>query len=101
MNNHSVPLILAAGAITYLTRISGFALGARPIPPALEVFLRFVPIAAFAALAAPGLSGTDSELLPRLLGAGLASVAVLKFGRLWLCIAVGMTTFWLSRWLIV
>ncbi len=100
MNSHGVPLILTAGVLTYLTRIGGFALGNRPIPARLEGFLQFVPIAAFAALTAPGLSGTDPELVPRLLGAGLASAAALRFGRLWLCIAVGMAVFWVSRWLI-
>jgi len=87
--------------VTYATRIAGLMLSDRPIPEPVERFLRFVPIAAFAALIAPGLSGTDPELLPRLLGAGVASAAVLKFGRLWLCITVGMAVFWLSRWIFV
>ena len=100
MNNHGLPLIAIAAVVTYATRIGGLMVGDRPVPAPVERFLRYVPIAAFAALTAPGLSESDGESLPRLLGAGIAAAAVLKFGRLWLCIAVGMSVFWLSRWML-
>lgn len=99
MRDHLWLTIALAAAITYLTRIAGFALGARTIPPALQRFLRFVPIAAFASLTAPGLSA-GGETLPRLLAAVAGAVAVLRFGRLWLCILVGMTVYWLARWVV-
>jgi branched-subunit amino acid transport protein len=100
MDARVLPLIVAAAAITFGTRLAGFGLGDRRIPDAFRRFLGFVPIAAFAALVAPGLSGTTADLVPRLAAAGAAAFAVLRFGRLWACLVVGMTVFWLTRWLL-
>jgi branched-subunit amino acid transport protein len=90
-------VFVLAGAVTYATRLAGLALGDRTVPPAAARFLHFVPIAAFAALVAPGLGGIDQDTVPRLLAAAAASVAVVRYGRLWACIAVGMAVFWLAR----
>jgi branched-subunit amino acid transport protein len=95
-----LPLIAGAAAITLGTRIAGLCLGDWPVPEALRRFLGYVPIAAFAALVAPGLGGSADDLIPRLAAAGAAAFAVLRFGRLWACLAVGMTVFWLTRWLL-
>jgi branched-subunit amino acid transport protein len=93
-----LPLIVAAALITYGTRVAGLALGHRSVPAVIQRFLTYVPIAAFAALAAPGLGGRDDELVPRLVAATVAALMVLRLRRLWVCLAVGMTVFWLTRW---
>lgn len=98
MSGDRIPLILAAAAVTYLTRIAGLTLGRREIPATARVFLSYVPIAAFAALLAPDLATGGSETAPRLLGAGIATLVVYRFGTLWACIAAGMTVYWLTRW---
>ena len=89
-------VILAVAAVTYATRLAGFALGRRPVPPAVEWFLAFVPIAAFAALVAPGLA-VGGELAPRLLAATAAAIAVLRSGKLWAGLAAGMAAYWVAR----
>jgi branched-subunit amino acid transport protein len=97
MDRSLLSLIAAAALLTYATRIAGLSLGDRRLPPVIVRFLSYVPIAAFAALVAPGLGGTDGELVPRLAAAGVASAVVLRTGRLWACLLVGMMTFWLMR----
>lgn len=98
MSADRLPLIIAAAILTYATRFAGLALGDRVVPPAVTRFLSYVPIAAFAALVAPGLGARDADTLPRLAAAGAAAFVVLRFHRLWTCLIVGMTVFWLSRW---
>ena len=98
MSGERIPLILAAAAVTYLTRFAGLSLGRREIPEPVRVFLGYVPIAAFAALLAPDLATGGSETAPRLLGAGIAALVAYRFGALWACIAVGMAVYWLMRW---
>jgi len=93
-----LPLIVAAAAITYGTRIAGLAFGDRAVPTPVRRFLAYVPVAAFAALAAPGIGGTDHELIPRLAAVTIASVVVLRIGRLWACLTIGMGVYWLTRW---
>lgn len=95
-----VPLIVVAAVITYCTRIAGLSFGDREVPPWAQRFLRFVPIAAFSALIAPGLGGRDDDLIPRLAAAAIATLVVLKIGRLWVCLMVGMTVFWVTRWMV-
>ena len=89
-------LILAVAAVTYATRIAGFALAGRTPPAAVARFLAYVPIAAFAALVTPGL-GTGGEPAPRLLAAVAAAIAVLRLGKLWSGLATGMAVYWLTR----
>jgi branched-subunit amino acid transport protein len=98
MTTQSLALTFAlAGAITFATRYAGLLLGDRAVPPFVARFLHFVPIAAFAALVTPGLTESGDEALARLLAAGIASVVVVRFGRLWLCLVVGMLVFWALR----
>jgi branched-subunit amino acid transport protein len=97
MERDYLPLIVAAALITYATRVAGLSLGDRRLPPAIGRFLSYVPIAAFAALAVPGFGGGDDELLSRLAAAGAAAAVVLLTRRLWACLIVGMTVFWLTK----
>jgi branched-subunit amino acid transport protein len=92
-----VPLIVACALVTYGTRLAGLSLGERAIPDGVRRFLTYVPVAAFAALIVPGL-GANGELPPRLAAAIVATIVVLRLGRLWACLAVGMTVYWLTRW---
>ena len=90
-------LILAVAAVTYATRLAGFALAGRALPNGVERFLAYVPVAAFAALIAPGIGAGGGELAPRLLGVAAATVAVLRLGRLWSGLAAGLGVYWLAR----
>ncbi len=92
-----IPLIAASAAITDLTRITGFYLRADRFSPRFEQFLDDVPIAAFAALAAPGILAGGDETGPRRVAALVAAFFVWKFRALWLCIATGFTAYWLAR----
>jgi branched-subunit amino acid transport protein len=92
-------LIAGAGLVTYLTRVPGFYLGRWSVPDVVARFLNYVPVAAFAALAAPGI-GPGADWLPRLLGAGVAAVLMLRFGQLWLCLVGGMLGFWAVAFLL-
>jgi branched-subunit amino acid transport protein len=60
-------------------------------------FLRFVPIAVFAALVAPNLAGDRGEWLERVIAAVLAGVAAWHTRQLWVAIVVGVVVFWLLR----
>ena len=92
-------LIATVAVATYLTRVAGFALGEREVPPTVGRFLSYVPVAAFAALAAPGVA-VGGEIGPRLLAVVAAAVAVLRLGRLWVGLAAGMGAYWLARLLL-
>jgi uncharacterized membrane protein len=89
-------LVVAVAGVTYATRIAGFNLGGRGLSPAMRRFLEDVPVAAFAALLAPGLAGSGG-IGPRLLGATVAVLVALRLGLLWAGIVAGMAGFWLAR----
>jgi uncharacterized membrane protein len=97
MKNEQILMILGAAVLTYATRISGFLLHGRTVPVQAERFLGYVPVAVFAALVAQAFTGGTADLTPRIAALGIASLAVLRFQRLWICLAVGMTAFWLLR----
>jgi branched-subunit amino acid transport protein len=97
MNADQLPMILGAALLTYATRLTGFLLHGRTIPVQLDRFLGFVPVAVFAALVAQGFSGGSPDIAPRLLAVGIASITVIRFQRLWICLAVGMLAFWMLR----
>jgi branched-subunit amino acid transport protein len=61
-------------------------------------FFAYVPVAAFAALVAPGLGRSDHDLGPRLAAVAVAACVVLRFPRLWAYIGVGMAVYWFTRW---
>jgi branched-subunit amino acid transport protein len=87
--------ILSVAILTYLTRIAGFRLSSRELPPMLDRFLVYVPVAAFAALAIPGIAEGAGTFPARLIGAALLAVVVLRFSRLWAGLLAGMAGFWL------
>ena len=89
-----LPVIVAVAIVTYVTRIAGFRLGNRTVPPAFNCFLTYVPVASFAALAAPDLASGPGVLPARLIGATLAAVVVLRFGPMWAGLLAGMAGFW-------
>ncbi len=93
----SLGVILAAAAVTYGTRLAGFALAQRRLPPLFGRSLAYIPVAVFAALIAPDLGLGTAELLPRLLGIVAAAVAVWRTRQLWAGLAAGMAMFWLIR----
>ena len=86
--------IAVVAGLTYLTRIAGFQLGQRQLPATFDRFLAYVPIAAFAALAIPGIADGSGTLPARLAGATLAALVVLRFSQLWLGLLAGMAGFW-------
>jgi len=88
-------IIVSVAILTYLTRIAGFRLGDRQLPPAFDRFLAYVPVAAFAALAIPGVVEGSGSFPARLLGAALSALVVLRFGQLWAGLLAGMAGFWL------
>lgn len=92
-----MPLIIAAAVITYLTRVTGFYLRADRFSPRFKQFLDDVPIAAFAALAAPGVLAGGDENIPRTVAALVAAAFVWKFRTLWVCILTGFIAYWLAR----
>lgn len=92
-----MPLILAAAVITYLTRITGFYLRADRFSPRFKQFLDDVPIAAFAALAAPGIFSSGDAFGPRVVAAAVAAVFVWKFRTLWICVVSGFAAYWVAR----
>jgi branched-subunit amino acid transport protein len=91
-----VGLIVAVAVVTYLTRISGFVIGQRNLPEWLSRFLQFVPVAVFAALVTTNFNAGHADMLPRLVGAAAAVLSVLRFRQLWIGLASGMATFWLT-----
>jgi len=89
--------IVAAAVVTYATRLAGFGLGGRAIPPTFERFLAYVPVAVFAALIAPDLGLGDPQWAARGLGIAAAAVVAWRTRRLWAGLGVGLAVFWLVR----
>ena len=83
--------------LTYLTRISGFLIGSRPIPPALDRFLSYVPVAVFAALVVPNVAPTGEHALARIAAVLLAAAVAFRVRQLWASIGAGMALFWIIR----
>lgn len=90
-------MILAAGLVTATLKVAGFGLGGRTVPPVLERFLTYVPVAVFAALIAPDLGIGGDEWPPRLLGVLIAGVAVWRTSQLWVGLTAGMAVYWILR----
>jgi branched-subunit amino acid transport protein len=92
--SQQLALALAVGLVTYATRIGGFLIGARKVPLFAQRFLKYVPVAAFTALFAPGVVTLDTQMPARLIGAAAAAVAVLWLKQLWAGLVAGMAVFW-------
>ncbi len=90
-------LILIAGLVTYGTRLVGFTLDQRRLPPLFGRFLDYIPVAVFAALIAPDLGLGTAELPARLIGITVAALAVWRTRHLWAGLIAGMLAFWLMR----
>jgi branched-subunit amino acid transport protein len=93
-------LVLLMGVVTYATRAVGFVFARRDIPPAVERFLSFVPVAAFAVLIVPGLELGTSEMWPRLIAGIVGGLVTLRWGALWLTLLVGMGCYWLAGYVL-
>ncbi len=92
-------LVASIAVLTYATRYAGFVLGGlggRTMPPAVERFLGYVPIAAFAALVAPGVADGPGGLSARMIAIGVAAVVAIRFKRMWASLLLGMAGFWLA-----
>lgn len=96
-------IVLAAGAITFATRLSFILLfGRLAIPPWLQVALRFVPPAVLTAIFVPELviRGGALDLTPgndRLLAGGLAILVAWRTKNVVLTILVGMASLWVLQ----
>jgi branched-subunit amino acid transport protein len=92
--------ILGMGAITYALRAVMLVAGNRPFPAWLARGLASVPIALFAALAAPGLLRTHGQIAlgPEAAAGGVAALVAWRTGgRMPLVLIAGMGTFLLVR----
>lgn len=89
-----LPLILIVAATTWLARAGGFHLGQRSFPPAVDRFLAWIPVAAFAALITPDLINGPGSLAARLLGALTTVLVVSRAGPYWAALMAGMGAFW-------
>ncbi len=92
----SALLILALAGVTFLIRVAGFALVGRTVPAGFDRFLRFVPVAAFAALAAPDLVLVPAPGL-RLAAALAAALVTVLTRRLELGLVAGLLAFFALR----
>lgn len=89
----TVVTILLMALVTYLPRLAGLSLASLTLPPFWARFLRFVPVAVFAALVAPALPNAGETPI-RLVAAGVAALVLWRFRSLWLGLLVGMVAFW-------
>ncbi len=91
-----LPVILVIAVATWLSRVGGFHLGNRSLPPVVDRFLGWIPLAAFGALAAPGIAHGPGSIPARLLGAIAAAIVVIRFGPYWAGLLAGMGVFWIA-----
>lgn len=94
---NAVAIIMGMALLTYGTRLAGLALVDVAVPAFWLRFLRFVPVAVFAALVAPALPGDRGEWPVRLIAAVIAGIATWWTRKLWVGILTGMACFWLLR----
>jgi branched-subunit amino acid transport protein len=94
------PALVAAGLVTYLTRLSFIALlGRFELPPLAARALRFVPPAVLSAIILPELVLKGGELdlgwhNARLLAGAVAALVAWRTRNVLLTIAVGMAALW-------
>lgn len=89
----TVLTIVLMALVTYLPRLAGLSLASFVLPPFWTRFLRFVPIAVFAALVVPALPNADETPI-RLVAATVAAFVFWRVRSLWLGLLVGMVVFW-------
>ena len=99
MSGEHTAIIAAAAVVTYATRLAGLSLGDWNMPQSMRRIFDRVPVAVFAALAAPGIAGSDVDISPRLAGALVAVVAFLIARQYWIGLLAGMLGYGLARWM--
>lgn len=92
-----VALVVIVALATYATRVVGFTLAGHRIPPLLDRFLAYVPLAVFAALITPNAGVGTRQVAPRLIGLVAAALVVLRVRGLWAGLVAGMAAYWLAR----
>ena len=83
-------------AVTLGSRLAGFVL-VTDLPPFWLRFLHFVPVAVFAALVTPALTGSRGEGEIRVVAATAAAIVAWRTRQLALALLAGMAVFWLLR----
>jgi branched-subunit amino acid transport protein len=98
-------VIVAVGALNYLSRLSFIALFARiEMPPLVARALRFVPAAMLTAIVVPAVvfraPGTVdlSWMNPKVLAALAAAAVAWRWRSVTGTMAAGMTALWLAQW---
>ncbi len=98
-------MIIVVGLSTYALRLSFILLSDRlKLPPTLERALRFVPVAALAAIILPEVvfAGDTLDLTvgnARLVAGFVATMVAWRSRNLFLTIVVGMGVLWTLQWL--
>jgi len=100
-------VIVAVGALNYLSRLSFIALFERvPMPPLMARALRYVPAAMLAAIVVPpvalrGAAEADAALAnAKLVAALVAALVAWRTRSTTATITAGMAALWLARWLL-
>ena len=100
-------VILAVGALNYLSRLSFIALFARiEMPAFVAQALRFVPAAMLTAIIVPAVVFAAPGTLafscanPKLVAALIAALVAWRSGNAVATMGVGMATLWLAQWLL-
>jgi branched-subunit amino acid transport protein len=100
MNWENAAIIAAAAIVTYATRLAGLSLGDWTMPAELRRIFDRVPVAVFAALAAPGIVGSDVDISSRLAGSLVAVIAFVIARQYWVGLLAGMLGYGLARWIL-
>ena len=95
-STYAAALVLSV-ALTYATRILGLVLGARDIPPYVDRVLGYVPLGAFTAIVALGLTDAGNQLSARVAGMVAAGLIAWRLGTLWVALVVGFAVFSMLR----
>jgi branched-subunit amino acid transport protein len=97
--------IIAAGLLTYATRLSSILLSGKfEMPILVERALRFVPVAVLTAIFFPELLIIQGDLMlsfrnPRLLAGLLAILVAWRTKNVMYTIVIGMLTLWLLQFI--
>ena len=100
-------VILAVGALNYLSRLSFIAVFARlDIPPFVARALRFVPAAMLTAIVVPAVVFTAPATLlfsytnPKLVAALVAALIAWRTKSATATMGIGMVALWTAQWLL-
>ena len=90
------PVVAGMVVVTFGSRVLGLFITA-PLPPFWLRFMRFVPIAVFAALVTPNIAGGSGEGIVRVIAAAICALLAWRTKQLWIGLFAGMAAFWLLR----